>query len=128
MGLDLVEVSPNAAPPVCKIMDFGKYKYELAKKEKETRKKQHVIVTKEIRMRPKIEEHDFEFKLKHARKFLLEGDRVRASVQFKGREMIHQEFGRKILERFIENLQDIAKTEKDPTMEGGQLVVFFIKK
>lgn len=128
MGLDLVEVSPNAAPPVCKIMDFGKYKYELAKKEKETRKKQHVIVTKEIRMRPKIEEHDFEFKLKHARKFLLEGDRVRASVQFKGREMIHQEFGRKILERFIENLQDIAKTEKDPIMEGGQLVVFFIKK
>jgi translation initiation factor IF-3 len=128
VGLDLVEVSPNSAPPVCKIMDFGKYKYELSKKEKETRKKQHVIVTKEIRMRPKIEEHDFDFKLKHARKFLLEGDRVRASVQFKGREMIHQEFGRKILERFIENLQDIAKTEKDPVMEGGQLVVFFIKK
>jgi len=127
-GLDLVEVSPNAAPPVCKIMDFGKFKYELSKKEKETRKKQHVIVTKEIRMRPKIEEHDFEFKLKHARKFLLEGDRVRASVQFKGREMIHQEFGRKIMERFIENLQDVAKTEKDPTMEGGQLVVFFVKK
>ncbi|HNW58700.1 MAG TPA: translation initiation factor IF-3 [bacterium] len=127
-GLDLVEVSPNSAPPVCKIMDFGKFKYELSKKEKETRKKQHVIVTKEIRMRPKIEEHDFEFKLKHARKFLLEGDRVRASVQFKGREMIHQEFGRKIMERFIENLQDVAKTEKDPAMEGGQLVVFFVKK
>ncbi len=127
-GLDLVEVSPNSAPPVCKIMDFGKFKYELSKKEKETRKKQHVISTKEIRMRPKIEEHDFEFKIKHARKFLLEGDRVRASVQFKGREMIHQEFGRKILERFIEGLQDIAKTEKDPVMEGGQLVVFFVKK
>ena len=109
-------------------MDFGKFKYELSKKEKETRKKQHVISTKEIRMRPKIEEHDFEFKIKHARKFLLEGDRVRASVQFKGREVIHQEFGRKILERFIEGLQDIAKTEKDPVMEGGQLVVFFVKK
>lgn len=128
VGLDLVEVSPNSAPPVCKIMDFGKFKYELAKKEKETKKKQHVIVTKEIRLRPKIEEHDFDFKLKHARKFLLEGNRVKALVMFKGREMIHQEFGKRVLERFIEALQDVAKIEKDAIMEGGQLVVFFTKK
>ncbi len=127
-GLDLVEVSPNSAPPVCKIMDFGKFKYELSKKEKETRKKQHVVVTKEIRLRPKIEEHDFEFKMKHARNFLSEGDRVRVSVMFRGREMIHQEFGKRIMARFIEGLQDIAKMEKEPTMEGGQLVVFFNKK
>jgi len=127
-GFDLVEVSPNSAPPVCKIMDFGKFKYELAKKEKETKKKQHVIVTKEVRFRPKIEEHDFEFKLKHARQFLLEGHRVKASVMFRGREMIHQEFGKRVMARFVEALQDIAKMEKDPVMEGGQLVVFFTKK
>jgi translation initiation factor IF-3 len=127
-GLDLVEVSPSAAPPVCKIMDFGKYKYEISKKEKETRKKQHVIVTKEIRMRPKIEEHDFDFKVKHARKFLEEGDRVKASVVFKGREMIHQEFGIRVMERLKEALEDIAKIEKDASMEGGQLIIFFTKK
>ncbi|MBN2356348.1 translation initiation factor IF-3 [candidate division KSB1 bacterium] len=127
-GLDLVEVAPNSVPPVCKIMDFGKYKYELAKKEKETKKKQHVIVTKEIRLRPKIEEHDFDFKVKHARKFLMDGNRVKATVMFKGREMIHQEFGKRVLDRFIESLQDIGKLEKDAVMEGGQLVVFFVKK
>lgn len=127
-GLDLVEVAPNSVPPVCKIMDFGKYKYELAKKEKETKKKQHVIVTKEIRLRPKIEEHDFNFKVNHARKFIADGNRVKATVMFKGREMIHQEFGKRILDRFIEALQDVAKLEKEAVMEGGQLVVFFVKK
>jgi len=127
-GFDLVEISPNSDPPVCKIMDFGKFKYELAKKEKETKKKQHVIVTKEIRLRPKIEEHDFDFKVKHARKFLEEGNRVKASVQFKGREMIHQEFGRRVMENFTKALEDIAKFDKEPAMEGGTLVVIYTKK
>ncbi len=127
-GFDLVEISPNSDPPVCKIMDFGKFKYELAKKEKETKKKQHVIVTKEIRLRPKIEEHDFDFKVKHARKFLEEGNRVKASVQFKGREMVHQEFGRRVMENFTRALEDIAKFDKEPAMEGGTLVVIYTKK
>jgi translation initiation factor IF-3 len=127
-GFDLVEISPNSDPPVCKIMDFGKFKYELAKKDKETKKKQHIIVTKEIRLRPKIEEHDFDFKVKHARKFLQEGNRVKASVQFKGREMIHQEFGRRVMENFTKALEDIAKFDKEPAMEGGTLVVIYTKK
>ncbi len=127
-GCDLVEVSPNAKPPVCKIMDFGKYKYELAKKEKETKKKQHVVVTKEIRLRPKIEEHDFEFKARHARKFLESGNRVKATVMFRGRERVHQEYGVKILDRLREELDDIAKIEKEPKMEGGQLIMYLTKK
>lgn len=127
-GFDLVEISPNSDPPVCKIMDFGKFKYELAKKEKETKKKQHVILTKEIRLRPKIEEHDFDFKVKHARKFLEEGNRVKASVMFKGREMIHQEFGKRVMDNFTKALEDIAKYDKEPTMEGGTLVVVYTKK
>ncbi len=127
-GLDLVEVSPNAKPPVCKIMDFGKYKYEMAKKEKETKKKQHVVITKEIRLRPKIEEHDFEFKLRHARKFLEAGHRVKATVLFRGRENAHREYGERVLDRFTEALGDIAKIEKDARLEGGQLIMFFTKK
>ena len=127
-GLDLVEVSPNSNPPVCKIMDFGKYKYELAKKEKENRKKQHVIVTKEIRFRPKTDDHDFEFKTRHARKFLEQGNRVKATVMFRGRENAHREYGEKILERFKDNLDDIAKIEKDTKLEGGQLVLFLTQK
>ncbi len=127
-GFDLVEISPNSNPPVCKIMDFGKFKYELAKKEKETKKKQHVIVTKEIRLRPKIEEHDFEFKLKHARNFLEEGNRVKATVMFRGRENAHREYGERVLEKFSEALEDIARIDKDAKMEGGQLVIFYTKK
>lgn len=127
-GLDIVEVSPNSKPPVCKIMDFGKYKYELAKKDKENKKKQHVIVTKEIRLRPKIEEHDFQFKLRHARKFIEAGNRVKATVMFRGREMVHKEYGVKVLERFTEEIDDIAKIEKAAKMEGGQLIAYFTKK
>jgi translation initiation factor IF-3 len=127
-GLDLVEVSPNSDPPVCKIMNFGKYKYELAKKEKENKKKQHTIVTKEIRLRPKIEEHDFIFKMRHARKFLEAGHRVKATVLFRGREMAHREYGIRILERLREELDDIAKVENEPRMEGGQLTAYFFKK
>ncbi|MBN2413494.1 translation initiation factor IF-3 [candidate division KSB1 bacterium] len=127
-GFDLVEISPNSTPPVCKIMDYGKFKYELAKKEKETKKKQHVVVTKEIRLRPKIEEHDFEFKLRHARKFLEAGHRVKATVMFRGRENAHKEYGERVLDKFSEALDDIAKIDKEAKMEGGQLVIFFTKK
>ena len=127
-GLDLVEVSPNANPPVCKIMDYGKFKYEISKKEKETKKKQHVIVTKEIRLRPKIEEHDFEFKMRHARKFLEEGNRVKVTVMFRGRENAHREYGERVLARFTESLEDIAKIDKDARLEGGQLIMYFTKK
>ena len=127
-GLDLVEIAPNVRPPVCKIMDFGKFKYELAKKEKENRKKQHVIVTKEIRLRPKTDDHDFEFKTRHARKFLEQGNRVKATVMFRGRENAHREYGEQVLERFKQSLEDIAKIEKDTKLEGGQLIVFLTKK
>ncbi len=126
--MDIVEVSPNSDPPVVKIMDFGKYKYELAKKEKETKKKQHVIVTKEIRLRPKTEEHDFEFKVRHAIKFINAGNRVKATVRFRGRENAHREYGERVLQRFVEELDDVAKVESEMKMEGGQLVVFFLKK
>ncbi len=127
-GLDLVEVAPNANPPVCKIMDYGKYKYELAKKEKSTKKKQMSMHVKEIRMRPKIEEHDYEFKTKHARKFLEAGNKVKATVIFRGRALAHQEFGRELLNRFIEDLSDIAKVVREPVMEGRQMVTYLVKK
>jgi translation initiation factor IF-3 len=126
--LDLVEVSPNSDPPVCKIMDFGKYKYELSKKEKAVRKKQHVIQVKEIRLRPSIEDHDFDFKLKNARKFLEQGNKVKFNVMFRGREMAHQEFGKELLNRIMEELNDIAKAENRPKLEGRNMVLFLIKK
>ncbi|MDZ7722432.1 MAG: translation initiation factor IF-3 [candidate division KSB1 bacterium] len=128
VGLDLVEISPNAKPPVCKIMDYGKYQYELAKKEKEQKKKQHTIVTKEIRLRPKIEEHDFQFKMRHARKFLESGNRVKGTVMFRGRENAHREYGAQLLDRMKEELSDIAKIEKDTKLEGAQLTLFLVKK
>ena len=128
IGIDLVELSANAKPPVCKIMDFGKYRYEITKKEKDQRKKQHVIHVKEIRLRPKTEKHDLEHKIKHARKFLEEGDRLKATVLFRGRELIYKEFGYKLVDRVIELLSDIAKVEKGPTEEGRNLVIFFMKK
>ncbi len=127
-NLDLVEVAPNAEPPVCRVMDFGKYKYELAKKEKTSRKKQTVIHVKEIRFRPKIEEHDFEFKSKHARKFIEEGDKVKATVSFRGREMVHKEFGMEVIKRLEEALSDIAKPERSAQQEGRNLVIYFVKK
>lgn len=127
-GFDLVEVSPNAVPPVCKIMDFGKYKYELGKKEKQTKKKQHVIQVKEIRLRPKIEKHDYEFKMRHARSFIEAGNRVKATVLFRGREMAHQEFGVRILERLVKDLEDIAKVDRPIKKEGRNLIMYFVKK
>jgi len=127
-GVDLVEIAPKANPPVCKIMDFGKYKYEIAKKAKDSKKKQHNIAVKEIRMRPKIERNDLETKVRHARKFIEQGDRVKVSVLFRGREMMHIEFGQKLLEDFKVALDDIAKIESPLTREGRTLVIVFSKK
>lgn len=126
--LDLVEVAPNADPPVCRIMDYGKYRYEQSKREKDSRKKAAVIHVKEIRFRPKIEEHDFNFKIKHARTFIEAGDKVKVTMTFRGREMMHQQFGQEVMNRMIEQLSDIAKTERPPQMEGRNLVVYFVKK
>lgn len=126
--LDLVEVSPKANPPVCKIMDFGKYKYELSKKEKSSKKKQVTINVKEIRLRPKIEEHDYDFKMRHARKFLEAGNKVKATVLFRGRELAHKEFGKKILDRLREDLSDISKVEREAVLEGRNMVMFLVKK
>ena len=127
-SLDLVEVAPNANPPVCRIMDFGKFKYEQSKKDKASKKKQAVINVKEIRLRPKIEAHDYDFKTKNARKFIEAGNKVKATVMFRGREMMHKEFGREVLDRMIEDLSDVAKVAAEPTMEGRFMTMYLIKK
>jgi translation initiation factor IF-3 len=118
-GLDLVEVSPEARPPVCKIMDYGKYKYTSEKKEKEARKKAHVIVTKEIKIRPKIDKHDLEVKIRHIREFLDAGNKVRLAIVYRGREMAHQEFGRDLMDRCLKALEEKALVEQYPKMEGN---------
>lgn len=126
--LDLVLVAPNSVPPVCKIMDYGKYKFEQAKKEKEAKKKQKVQETKEIRITPNIEEHDFGFKCKNARKFLEDGNKVRITVRFRGREVNNIKMGENILNKFIEELGDISTTEKAPKLEGKNLFIILAKK
>jgi translation initiation factor IF-3 len=126
--MDLVEVSPSAAPPVCKIMDFGKYKYELNKKSKENKKKQRTVVTKEIKLRPKIDDHDFDTKAKHAKTFLEEGHRVKAIVMFKGREVVYQDFGRKLLDRLAQSIAECCTIEKGCISEGRNLVSIFAPK
>jgi translation initiation factor IF-3 len=118
-GLDLVEVSPEAHPPVCKIMDYGKYKYISEKKEKEARKKAHVVITKEIKIRPKIDKHDLDVKLRHIKEFLDDGNKVRLAIVFRGREMAHQEFGRDLMERCLKDLEEKALVEQYPKMEGN---------
>jgi translation initiation factor IF-3 len=125
-GLDLIEIVPNADPPVCKMMDFGKYRYELSKKEKMQRKHQHVTQVKEIRFHPNTDTHDFEFKVRHARAFLEEGDKVKATVVFKGREITYKELGKEVLEKFTERLSDIAKVEQMPKMEGRQMIAYYV--
>jgi translation initiation factor IF-3 len=117
-GLDLVEVSPNAAPPVCRIMDYGKYKYQASKRAAEAKKKAARVELKEVKMRPKTEEHDFQFKVKNARRFLEEGNKVKVTVMFRGREVTHPEFGRKLLEKLIEEIKDIGVVESSPAMFG----------
>ena len=116
-------MAPNANPPVCRIMDYGKYKYEKSKKEKEGRKKQHTITVKEIRMRPKTEEHDLETKLKQARKFLEQKNKVKFSVIFRGRELIYKDMGEEILQKVIERLSDIAEPEGPAKMEGRRMIL-----
>ena len=126
--LDLVLVSPNTNPPVCKIMNYGKYKFEQAKKEKEARKNQKVTETKEIRITPNIEEHDFGFKCKNARKFLEDGNKVKITVRFRGRELNYVKLGEENLNKFIEELSDIAIVEKKPILEGKNLFIILAKK
>ncbi len=126
--LDLVLVAPNANPPVCKIMNYGKYKFEQAKKEKEAKKKQKVLEIKELRVTPNIEEHDFGFKCKNARKFLTDGNKVKLTVRFRGRELNNSKAGEVVLKRFIEELEDVASVEKQPKLEGRNMFTILSKK
>ncbi|MDR3516221.1 MAG: translation initiation factor IF-3 [Azospirillaceae bacterium] len=123
VGLDLVEVSPNAEPPVCKILDYGKYKYEAQKKANEARKKQKVIEVKEIKMRPNIDDNDYDVKMRSARRFLEEGDKVKVTMRFRGREMAHQDLGMNVLIKVRDELQELAKLEQMPRLEGRQMVM-----
>jgi translation initiation factor IF-3 len=125
-GLDLVMIAPNADPPVCRIMDYGKFKYEKAKKEKEAKKKQHVVHLKEIKLHPKTDEHDYSFKIEHAKKFLIRGDRVKVTVVFRGREITHIEFGREMIKRAEEDLLQVATIEQSCKMEGRNMISIFI--
>ncbi|WP_347549342.1 translation initiation factor IF-3 [Pseudalkalibacillus hwajinpoensis] len=120
-NLDLVMVAPNAKPPVCRIMDYGKFRYEQQKKDKEARKKQKIITVKEVRLSPNIEEHDFNTKLRNARKFLEKGDKVKASIRFRGRMITHSDIGKKVLEHLAEDCKDIATVESKPKMEGRSM-------
>ena len=122
-GLDLVEVAPNSRPPVVRIMDYGKFKYEAARKARQAKKKQHNVHLKEVKFRPGIEEHDLEFKLRHARRFLEEGDKVKATMMFRGRQVTHPELGREVLTRVAQSLEDVAKVESSPVLEGRNMVM-----
>ena len=127
-GLDLVEVSPQVEPPVCKVLDYGKYKYEQQKKANEARKKQKIIDVKEIKMRPGIEEHDYQVKMRNVRKFLDHGDKVKMTIRFRGREMAHQDLGLRVLTRVQEELKDSIKIEQTPTTEGRLMVMVIAPK
>ena len=122
-GLDLVEISPNASPPVCKIMDFGKFKYEQQKRESEARKKQKTIDVKEVKFRPNTDVHDYDVKMRNVTRFLEGGDKVKVTLRFRGREMAHQNLGRDLLERVADDIQELGKVETMPKMEGRQMVM-----
>ena len=122
-GLDLVEISPNSSPPVCKIMDFGKYKYEQQKKEAEARKKQKTIEVKEIKFRPNTDTHDYEIKMRSVKKFLENGDKVKVTLRFRGREMAHVELGQNLLERVVGDILELGKVDEIPKVEGRQMVM-----
>ncbi|MDD9878958.1 MAG: translation initiation factor IF-3 [Magnetovibrio sp.] len=128
VGLDLVEVSPHADPPVCKILDYGKYKYEAQKKANEARKKQKIIEVKEIKMRPGIEEHDYQVKMRSVRKFIDHGDKVKMTIRFRGREMAHQELGLRVLDRVREELDETVKVEQFPKTEGRLMTMVIAPK
>lgn len=122
-GLDLVEVAPNSQPPVCRIMDFGKFKYEQSKKDREARKKQHVVELKELRLRPKIDDHDFDVKMSSARRFLEEGNKVKIAVRFRGREIVHKELAEEKLAGLATDLAELGTVERTPIMEGRQMIM-----
>lgn len=122
-NMDLVEISPQAQPPVCRIMDYGKFRYEQSKRDKEARKNQKVVTVKELRMRPKIDDHDFEVKARNARRFLKDGDKVKISVRFRGREIVHQDLAREKLGSLADQLEEMAVIERRPFMEGRQMIM-----
>ena len=122
-GLDLVEIAPNAAPPVCKILDYGKYKFNEQKKAAEARKKQKTVEVKEIKLRPGIDDHDYEVKMKAVRRFFEEGDKVKVTLRFRGREMAHQDLGMKLLDRVRAEMTDVSKVESEPMLEGRQIIM-----
>ena len=128
LQLDLVEVSPTAVPPVCRIMDFGKFKYEQSKKLQEAKKKQVHVQLKEVKLRPKTDEHDLLFKIKHVRRFIEEGNKAKVTVVFRGREITHMEIGQNALNRFVDDLQDIAVVEVKPKMEGRSMFLIVAPK
>jgi translation initiation factor IF-3 len=127
-GLDLVEIAATANPPVCRIMDFGRYQYQEQKRARSAKKHQKIIEVKEIKFRPKVDEHDYQFKKKHIERFLLDGDKVKATIFFRGREMAHPEIGRRILERLIEELAEVAVAETAPRQEGNQMHTILSQK
>jgi translation initiation factor IF-3 len=122
-GLDLVEIAPNSTPPVCKILDYGRFKFDQQKKAAEARKKQKTVEVKEIKLRPGIDDHDYEVKMKAVRRFFEEGDKVKITLRFRGREMAHQDLGVKVLERVRQEMADISKVESEPMLEGRQMVM-----
>lgn len=128
VGLDLVEISPNAVPPVCKILDFGKFKYEQQKKANEARKRQKVVEIKEIKVRPNIDDHDYDVKMRAAKGFIEEGDKVKVTLRFRGREMAHQDLGAKVLERIRTELGEIVKVEQFPRLENRQMIMVLAPK
>jgi len=127
-GFDLVEISPNADPPVCKVLDYGKYKYEAQKKANEARKKQKVIEVKEIKMRPGIDEHDYQVKMRSVQRFIDDGDKVKMTMRFRGREMAHQELGKKVLDRVRDDVDEVAKVEQFPKSEGRLMTMVIAPK
>ncbi|EFH09601.1 translation initiation factor IF-3 [Pseudoroseomonas cervicalis ATCC 49957] len=128
LGMDLLEISPNAVPPVCKITDYGKYKYEQQKKANEARKKQKIVEIKEIKVRPNIDDHDYDVKMRAAKSFIEEGDKVKVTLRFRGREMAHQDLGVKVLERIRTELAELAKVEQMPRLENRQMIMVLAPK
>lgn len=126
--LDLVEVAPMAKPPVCRIMDFGRYRYEQQKRDKEARKKQKVVTVKEVKLRPNIEDHDFDVKFKNALRFLEDGDKVKVTIMFRGRELSHPELGREILQKMAAQLKDLVNVEREPKLEGKNMIMILAPK
>jgi len=127
-GLDLVEVAPNAEPPVCRIMDYGKYKYQLSKKSHDAKKKQSVVSVKEVKVSPKTQEHDLSFKIRHMRRFLENGDKVKVTMVFRGREITHTEIGREVLDRIIGEIEEFGTVETSPKLEGRHMVMILAPK